>query len=165
MIGADEARRIAREALAEGFAGTELADWPQGTWGAPVLVRNLAREPSYWLVPFLVGDRAAGFARVLPDGRVLAIGAFGRPGRAPGQSSRVVTGVSMAEAQRLFDDCTRLEAGERPAPPVFVHDGPPGREVWLVETTRDGRPCRWVFVSAAGCYERPAGTTLAEGPE
>jgi hypothetical protein len=48
--------------------------------------------------------------------------------------------------------------GETAAAPVYVHDGPPGREAWLVEVSRGGRPTRWIFVTPGAVYERPAGT-------
>jgi hypothetical protein len=159
MIPADEARRIA---AAEALADTDLAAWPQGNWAEPILVHDTAGRPSYWLVPYRCQGRTPGFARILGDGRVLAIGTLGRPGRALERYPKEITGVSAAEAREMFDDCVRLEVGETAAKPLYVHDGPPGREAWLVETSRAGRPYRWVFVTAAGCYERLAGTGLAD---
>jgi hypothetical protein len=163
MITADEARHIAADA--EHLADIDLADWPRGRWGEAIPVSDTARRPSYWLVPYWVDDRAVGFARIHAEGRLLAIGSLGQPGRALEHYPKTVTGVPATRAWEIFEDCVRLEAGETAAKPIYVHDGPPGREAWLVETTRGGRPHRWVFVTAAGCYERSAGTALADDLE
>jgi len=50
-----------------------------------------------------------------------------------------------------------LAEGETSTEPVFVHDGPPGREAWLVVTRIGDVPARWFFVTPGGVYERPAG--------
>jgi len=52
--------------------------------------------------------------------------------------------------------------GEAAADPVFIHDGPVGKEAWLIEVMRDRVPIRWIFVTPAFIYERPAGTGLSE---
>jgi hypothetical protein len=49
---------------------------------------------------------------------------------------------------------------------MFVHDGPPGREAWLVPVAvGGGRITRWIFVSEGGIYERTAGELRAESRE
>jgi hypothetical protein len=32
---------------------------------------------------------------------------------------------------------------------MYVHDGPPGREAWVIEVSRQGRATRWIFVRRA----------------
>jgi len=51
----------------------------------------------------------------------------------------------------------RVESGDSALEPVYVHDGPYGREAWLVEVLRNGRPNRWIFVTPAFIYERTCG--------
>lgn len=47
------------------------------TVGTPALVRSPEGEPAFWLVPFIDGRLACGFARVGLDGRISQLGAFG----------------------------------------------------------------------------------------
>jgi hypothetical protein len=137
-----------------------LLPWGNVTVGGPVLVETLAGAPSYWLVPLIAAARAIGFARVDPAGRVAAIGITCRtPGRVE-DCPRLVTGLSSAEARAR----ALLEPGETALPPRYVHDGPPGREAWLIETRRGGLPQRWIFVTPGGAYSRPAGTVPGTNP-
>lgn len=160
MISADQARQAAVEALDSGLAARELANQPDGVWDEAVLVHDISSRPSYWLVPYRVEGRVVGFARVLGDGRLFAIGSTGRRGRRAGDYPREATGLSGDQARLAVAGA--LEPGEVATAPIFVHDGPPGREAWLVETRRDGEPHRWVFVTAAGTYQRPAGQLLGD---
>jgi hypothetical protein len=166
MIDADAALRAAIATLRgmQREGDPLLRPWGKLSPGTPVLVHDVAGTPSYWLVPFVAGDRAVAFARVDELGRTMAIGSACRT---PGDVStcpRVVTGISEQEAVAKVRAEGRLVPGETIARTRYVHDGPPGREVWLVATTRDGRPNRWLFVSRAGIYERPAGARIGESP-
>ena len=38
--------------------------------------------------------------------------------------------------------------------PVYVHDGPPGREAWLVRVREADGPPQTLFVGPGGMYER-----------
>jgi hypothetical protein len=62
-------------------------------------------------------------------------------------------------------DQVRVGETETMAEPMYVHDGPIGREAWLVVIRDHGVPTRWVFVTPGGSYERPAGQVLPESPE
>ena len=89
----------------------------------------------------------------MPNGRVGAVGKFG------GDSSRgelptTVTGIDARVAAERANAC--LTRNETAMEPVFVHDGPPGREAWLVTTSHGGQPHRWIFVTPGFVYERPA---------
>ena len=144
------ALRVAMQALA--------GRWPQlgelaGTAGEPALVHTVSGEPSYWTVPVLQSGRVVGFLRVLGDGRMAASGVYGA----------AMPGVSADEAARSAGE--RLHADETALEPLFVHDGPPGREVWLVRVRRGGRVTRWLFVAPGGVYERPAGEPRDESRE
>jgi hypothetical protein len=69
-----------------------------------------------------------------------------------------VTGIDVEEATRRAH---RLIAeGEQASKPMFVHDGPPGREAWLVTTFIAGLATRWIFVTPGFTYERRAGELL-----
>jgi hypothetical protein len=164
MIAADEAKQIAAGELNQlRQAGDSLlSQWPKGVVGEPVMVSDVFGRPSYWLVPFIVAGRVAGFVRILKEGRVAAVGTFcRRPGKLD-TCPNIVTGISAEEARIRFDDSVQLEGDETAAPPVFVHDGPIGRETWMVVTVRGSQPHRWIFISKGGWYERRAGQTLEE---
>lgn len=126
--------------------------WARSTVGEPVLVRAVTGEPSYWLVPVELGDRAIGFVRVTTEGKAVASGALYRdPARLNG-APPVVTGITAAEARARVADV--LGAGAVAGDPMFVHDGPPGREAWLIGVREPDGATRLIFVTAAGWYER-----------
>jgi hypothetical protein len=159
VIDAEHALGKAREELQRiHLRGDPLfAPWVAASPGQPVLVRDVARQPSYWVVPVVLQGRVCGFVRVLGTGQVSAFGAFNRnPGRFDGCPA-TVTGIEADEAARRAQARISPGQGEVASEPVYVHDGPPGREAWLIETFRDGKPSRWLFMTAAFTYERPAG--------
>jgi hypothetical protein len=164
MITKEEARKIAEQKVmfTLEYGNSPFEPWPHGAVGEPVLVYDVQGHPSYWLVPFMVDDCAAGFIRVLSSGRVFAVGTFCVHPEQLAKCPMVVTGITAEEALHLVRDSVKLKADETPAEPVFVHDGPFGREAWLVEISRGARPYRWIFVTQGGCYERPAGENLEE---
>jgi hypothetical protein len=127
-----------------------FAPWAAAQVGEPVLVRTVSGQPSYWTVPVELEGRAIGFVRVSLDGRALAAGARYRDPNRTATAPALVTGVSAEDARRsaLANESDGSTAGE----PVYVHDGPPGREAWLVEVHPPGQAVRRVFVTAAGTY-------------
>jgi len=127
--------------------------------GNPIMVKNVFRQPSYWLVPLLKKDRVAGFVRVLLNGKIAHIGTFYRPASELHYNPTVVTGIESSRAFKMATERIRKEV-ETASEPAFVHDGPIGREAWLVEVSMYGKPNRWIFVTAQGVYERRAGQTL-----
>ena len=146
---ADLARR---ELAAQSTPGDPVAgNWVRAECGDPVLVHDLRKAPSYWLVPVISQGEVAGAIRVMGTGTVAAVERFRQP-------ARVVTGLDAAQARQRAAE--RIASDEALGEPHFVHDGPPGREAWLVEVLKENRPVRWIFLSASGAYERPAGTFL-----
>jgi hypothetical protein len=143
-----ERRRLAK-------TDSSLRQWNDAVAGTPVLVHTAAGAASYWLVPIgppgdagtLPGEPVAGFVRVTLAGRVAAAGSFGgRP--------RPVTGITEADARA---------AAARAAPhtavdtPLFVHDGPPGREGWRVDVTGGDGMRRTLFITAGGVSQLTGG--------
>lgn len=164
MIGSEAARAAAAAALASLRAGGDrsFAAWPEASAGAPVAVSDMGGTASYWLVPLEAHGRAVGAVRVDAAGRVMTIGATGRtPGRIE-DCPALVTLLGAGEAGAMAR--AALEPGEAAAPARFVHDGPPGREGWLVETRRGGRPARWLLVTPGGVAARPAGVRVGDDP-
>ena len=76
-------RRSIREAAsrqrrAEPYASDPaLAAVLQAAVGTPALVRSPEGHPAFWIVPFVEGLSACGFARVELGGRVSQLGSFG----------------------------------------------------------------------------------------
>jgi len=161
VIGASEARAAAERELGGALATVDsrLTAVSGGAAGEPVLVHDLSLQPSYWLVPLMGADRVVGFVRVLPTGRVAAVGSFCRNPARVEECPPVVTGITVQEAAHRAADRVDVNAGEAAYPPVFVHDGPPGREAWLVRVRGKGPLERWIFVSPGVTYERTAGKT------
>ncbi len=164
------------EAQAHQAASAQLADpmlrhdhlfapWSESSVGQPVLVYTLFGKPSYWLVPIEKLERVIGFVRVMGTGEIGAYGVFYRDPARLETSPTTVTGISAEEARQQAAPYISLERNETAAAPIFVHDGPPGLETWLVEISQSGCPTRWLFVASGGVYERRAGTQRDEGLE
>jgi hypothetical protein len=166
MIDLEDARAAADTSLRTltGQGDGILRPWADVKVDEPVLVYDVAGPPSYWLVPLESGGRVIGFARVDLSGETVAIGVFCRTPAEIDRCPDVVTGITADEASRRAAVSGQLTRDETTAPPRFVHDGPPGREAWLVETWRGGHPHRWLFVSRGGVYERPAGSRHGQSP-
>ncbi|HEV2841554.1 MAG TPA: hypothetical protein VGW39_09545 [Chthoniobacterales bacterium] len=153
FLSSEAAADLARRELA---AQSTPGDPVTGNWGSaecgdPVLVHDLRKAPSYWLVPVISQGAVAGAIRVMGSGEVAAVERFRHP-------PQVVTGLDASQARQRAAE--RIASDEVLGEPRFVHDGPPGREAWLVEVLKANRPVRWIFLNASGAYERPAGTFL-----
>ena len=132
-----------------------LSHWRNAVAGAPVLVHTLTGSPSYWLVPIEAADAARGnsrqpilgFIRVALNGRVAAAGRMGgRP--------RVVTGITEEEARTA---AAKAAPGAEIGVPLFVHDGPPGREAWRVNVTLPTGAQRTLLITTGGVSEPTGG--------
>jgi hypothetical protein len=160
VITGRQARDAARAALRNVpvRADPVFAPWTDASAGEPVVVHTVRGEASYWLVPVVIKERVAGFVRVNADGQVAAVGAYYRDPKQIAASPAVVTRITASEAAALAAKRVNRARGETAAQPVYVHDGPPGREAWMIEVSRAGRPTRWLFVTPGAVYERRAGT-------
>jgi hypothetical protein len=152
--GAEIDVRGAAEERAQAMATRDalFEPWVRSSVGEPVLVRAVTGEPSYWLVPVELDDRAIGFVRVTTEGKAVASGALYRDPTRLNGAPPVVTGITAAEARERVADA--LGAGAVAGEPVYVHDGPPGREAWLIRVREPDGATRLLFVTAAGWYER-----------
>jgi len=151
LVSSDAAAEFAQRELAALSQADDpvTGSWERASCGRPLLVRDLRKAPSYWLVPVISGGKVAGAIRVMSDGVVAAVERFRQP-------AEIVTGIDATEARRRAAE--RIAPGEALGEPLFVHDGPPGREAWLVEVQHDKRAVRWIFLNTGGVFERPAGT-------
>ncbi|MDK3071989.1 hypothetical protein QO034_02595 [Sedimentitalea sp. JM2-8] len=166
MITEQEALDAAGRALrAERARGEPLfSQWPLLSAAAPKLVQDVTGAPSYWIVGLVSGDRFVGFVRVMPDGGIAAIGVTcDRPQR-PETCPTPTFALSRAELENFARASGSLTDDDQASAPRLVHDGPPGRDMWLIETRKDGSPDRWIFVGAGGVYERPAGAVHGADP-
>jgi hypothetical protein len=164
IVSASQAADVAKKEIEETVIRQDpmFAPWTDASLGAPVLVKDLAKNPSYWIVPVVVQERVIGFIRVLGIGKVGAVGAFYTDPSQITSCPAIVTGIDAKEARRRVEEEIHVEEGEKTSDPVLVHDGPPGREAWLVEVYKKGKLSRWIFVTPAFVYERPAGQQLDE---
>jgi hypothetical protein len=139
--------------------------WMEGEFGEPQLVCNLQKEPSYWVIPVEYGGRVVGFVRVLGDGRVTDYGVLYRDPQRLDGCPKVITGLEKSEALKIAQQRIDRDRFEEPSEPVYVHDGPIGREAWRIEVYQQGVPTRWIFVTPAFTYERPFGQQKPDGYE
>ena len=158
MISESAAREVAHRALSTHLDERNplLASWAGLEVSGPRLVSDLNGLPSYWIVPLVCGPHAVGFVRVLSDGVVAAIGVTCRTPETPEACPKPDFTLTAEEVERKFGTEVRLLKGETASPPRLVHDGPIGRETWLIETYLNGLANRWIFVGRAGTYERNA---------
>jgi hypothetical protein len=148
-----DARRAAAERARTVATQDALFEpWARSTVGEPVLVREVTGDPSYWLVPVELADRAIGFVRVTTEGRAVASGALYRHPGMLDTAPAVVTGITAADARERVADA--LGPDSVAEDPIYVHDGPPGREAWLVRVRERDGATRLLFVTGAGWYER-----------
>lgn len=120
--------------------------------GAPEPVVGLDGSLDYWLVAGYRDGLVLAVARVLPDGQLATVGGL----RAPADdAAHAVTGLSSAGARRRAAQLG--PDGGSVAEPVLVHDGPRGREAWLLTLTAADGSSRHVFATGAGEYEQRAG--------
>jgi len=164
FINTDQALEMAREEIKQLISEGDsmFAPWSDASLGEPVLVRDVFKNPSYWVVPVWIQERVAGFVRVLGTGRVADIGAFYKYPKQIETCPTSVTIIDAGEASRRAEERIHPEQGEVASEPVFVHDGPISRVAWLIEVLLDNKPSRWIFVTPAFVYERPAGERLDE---
>jgi hypothetical protein len=140
VVDADTAR-----AVADGVRSDRAEPgWAAARVGEPQLVRTVDGVPSYWVCPVVAEDGLRGFVRVRGDGRVAAYGAT-EPGRGPA----VVTGITADDAARVARE---RAPGAAIGVPLYVHDGPPGREAWRVEV-RSGDAVTVLMIGPGGAYE------------
>jgi len=78
FVNCDQAIDIAKAKIKQAEAQRNLANasWSDASLGQPVLVEDVFKDPSYWIIPLLIQEQVAGFVRVLGTGRVTAIGTF-----------------------------------------------------------------------------------------
>lgn len=113
----------------------------------------------------MIQGRVAGFLRILGTGRLADIGNYYRNPDEIKSCPNVLTGIDAQEAEHRARKKIIPEPGEVASGPVYVHDGPIGREAWLIETFKENKPYRWIFITSASIYERPAGNLLDEAVE
>jgi len=134
--------------------------WKNFSLGQAVLVSDIFKKPSYWLIPVIVHERCVGFVRVMGSGSVDAIGTSCRNVEDIQSCPTTVTGITKKEATQSVQKEYHLEKNETLSEPVFVYDGSIGREAWLIEVLQDKNVVQWIFVTAGGVYKRPAGKLL-----
>lgn len=150
-----DALRHAAEQRASAIASRDplFSPWAQANVGEPVLVKTVDGRPSYWLVPVEFESRTIGFVRVTQTGKAVAAGVLYRDPAQLETAPRTVTGITSAEALSSIKDMVGREdvVGE----PRYVHDGPPGREAWMIAVRKPSGVERILFVTSGGWYERP----------
>jgi hypothetical protein len=151
-------RRL-RDAAEHGFAAL-----PGGVGtpvpGEPEPVGTPEGALAYFLVPDQRDGRVVAVARVLPDGRVASVARLAVPAA---DCAAAMTGLGAARVRVLADDIAVRHGGTVVGEPRLVHDGPIGREAWLLVVAVPDGAERWVFVTAGGTYARMRGESPRGG--
>lgn len=155
----DALRRRLRDAATEAFLAAPGGDG-EACPGEPEPVLTPDGMPGY----FLIGDRrdngVVAVARVRLDGRVATVA---RLAAQAADCAAVVTGLDTARVAALAPEIARRHGGSLAGEPRLVHDGPVGREAWLLVVDVPDKGRRWVFATAGGSYERAVGTAPRGG--
>jgi hypothetical protein len=119
--------------------------------GEPALVRTPDGAAAYWLVPFVEGDLASGFARVELNGRVSQLGAFGAGARDRG--AWPVASFFAAPPRQLLQEIEQLHPGVVIDAPLLTYDRSPAHWGWRVEL---GSSRGSAFISPGGWHLQTA---------
>lgn len=120
--------------------------------GEPVLARSPDGEPAFWLVPFEIGARACGFARVDVAGRVVQISRFGATDA--DRASWPEADFFRQPPARVLEEVRVAHAGAVLDEPSLSYDGSPAKWAWRIRV--DGPVKTVVFITPGGWHERPA---------
>jgi hypothetical protein len=166
MIEAAQAEALATQALKSLVVEGDplVKTWPGSTIGNAQRVEDVEGHAAYWIVPILFQGHVVGFVRIGATGTTDAIGVTCRRTADLPNCPTLITGLSAEEVRQRVLSSGLLDEGETVSTPRFIHDGPPGRETWMVETSIHAKPRRWLFVSRAGIYERRAGVHHGADP-
>lgn len=162
FIDSEKASQIAKKEIKSILAEQDpmFALWNNYSLGQAVLVRDILKKPSYWLVPIVVHERSVGFIRIMGSGSVDAIGTSCRDVEDIQSCPMVVTGITKQAALHSVKKECQFKKVETLAEPIFVYDGSIGREAWLIEVLQNKKVIRWIFVTIGGVYERRVGKSL-----
>lgn len=105
----------------------------------------------YWLVAGWSSRTIRALARVLRDGRVATVGQISAPAT---DAAHAATGLSSTRLASLKGEIASTYGGRIVSGPILVHDGPIGREAWMVVLQRESGETLHVFATAGGTYVR-----------
>lgn len=162
FIDSEKTSQIAKKEMKSILAEKDpmFALWNNYSLGQVILVKDVFKKPSYWVVPVEVNEKCVGFIRVMGSGSVDAIGTLCRDVKDLQSCPTVVTGITKQSALQIAQKEYLLKDLETLTEPIYVYDGSIGREVWLVEVLQDKKVIRWIFVTIGGIYERPVEESL-----
>jgi hypothetical protein len=123
------------------------------TPGEPAYVQSADATPGsgYWLVAGWSSSVIRAVARILRDGRVASVGQISAPAT---DAAEAVTGLSGARVASLKGEIARTYSGRIVSDPTLVHDGPVGREAWMLALQRDSGETLHLLATAGGTYVR-----------
>jgi len=151
---AEEARRAEPMAKDPSFAALRKA-----RIGTPALVKTPEEEDAYWIVPFIVGKKACGFAFVETTLNVSRLGTFGAGPR--DQASWIDASFFERPPPEILSDIKSRYSDMRMSAPIFSYDKTPSKWAWMIKL-RDKRELT-IFVTPAGWYEQTAKKEDFEG--
>jgi hypothetical protein len=130
--------------------------------GEPVLVFSPRGVPEFWLVPFLRGSLACGFARVTVHSLdVTHLGLFG--GRADDQASWLPASFFRGPPKSTLGEIASRYPRARLSKPIMSYDRSPARWGWRITLDGEGHAAI-IFVGPSGWYvQSTAADSRADG--
>ena len=127
---------------------------------SPVMVRTPEGTPSFWLVPFQVGDQVCGFAVVDLKGEVMQISTLG--GGPQDRSSWILHSFFSTPPELYLAEIRQKYPEHQFSEPFFSYDRSPARWAWRLEVGGPLTPAAVVFITPAGWYERRSGSAQGD---
>jgi hypothetical protein len=152
---ADAARKASPEREDRGLAALQ-----KSKVGPPVMVYTPAGGPSYWLVPFIIGDLVCGFANVDLNNQVTQISALG--GGPGDRQSWIPLSFFEHPPERFLSEIRDKYAGLKISEPLFSYDSSPAKWAWRLEVGSLPTPVSVAFITFTGWYERRQGPSPSD---
>jgi hypothetical protein len=118
--------------------------------GLPVMVYTPEEKPAFWMVPFLIENRACGFAFVELSGKISKLGILGSTPE--DRLSWIDVSFLKKPPASILAEIQAKFPGLKASEPILSYDTSPARWAWRVEIKNKIKSI--VFITPGGWYER-----------
>lgn len=120
--------------------------------GSPFQVFTPEGEPSFWMVPFLQGNLACGFAFVELSGEVSRIGVFGSGPE--DKASWIEASFFRRPPPAIMKEIRAKHPDSELSEPLFSFDRSRDRWAWMLKMTKRDHTRAHIFIAPGGWHER-----------
>jgi hypothetical protein len=123
--------------------------------GTPAMICGPTRQPEFWIVPYVIEDRACGFAFVTLSGEVTRLGILGA--NANDRASWVDASFLQWPPAAALSEVRSKFLGYAISDPVLTYDISPSKWGWMLAVTSENETRATVFITPGGWYEKRHG--------